>query len=237
MEKKELGDRIKKARAVATARTKQKFTQQILADMIEVSRSYIGDIESGRTYPTYDVLVKIAQACNIPFDFFSEKPSLGRTIKTWRETKGISLEKISSQTHIPIEELIKIENSDRQDYPNFTWYTIADVLGVPNPLITNTILYDISADYLSGKDTGYDYKGTPESCAKLLDSFSQEGTLYNIEPELRHTTISEEDLNLISRFRNLPPVYQKAVMNTITSFEEIVETQKEQSASKEKEVG
>ena len=50
----------------------------------------------------------------------------------------------------------------------------------------------------------------------------------NIKPEL-----TEIEFNLVSRFRNLPPVSQQTVLNLINNLEEINKTQKEQSATGE----
>lgn len=77
MEKSEVGKRVKIARRVYEKITGEKLTQEILADKIGVSRSYIGDIESGRTYPTLTVLFDISKALEIPVEYFvSENFSL-----------------------------------------------------------------------------------------------------------------------------------------------------------------
>lgn len=48
----------------------KKYTGQNLADDIGISRSYLGDIESGRIYPNYEVLTAISSACCLPLSFF-----------------------------------------------------------------------------------------------------------------------------------------------------------------------
>ncbi|MCX7710057.1 MAG: helix-turn-helix domain-containing protein [Clostridia bacterium] len=73
MDKKGLGGRIKLARSLYSKKSGMKFTQQLLAEKIGISRSYMGDIESGRTYPTFIVLNSIAEACEVPLSFFSEE--------------------------------------------------------------------------------------------------------------------------------------------------------------------
>lgn len=63
--KKELGKRIKKARAHKSHKIGKRYTGQMLADDVGISRSYLGDIESGRTYPSIELLNKIANALDI----------------------------------------------------------------------------------------------------------------------------------------------------------------------------
>lgn len=77
MEKAEIGKRVKTARDVFGVLTDQKITQARLAELTKQSRSYIGDIEAGRTYPTLSVLFDISAALQIPIEYFvSEKYQL-----------------------------------------------------------------------------------------------------------------------------------------------------------------
>jgi transcriptional regulator with XRE-family HTH domain len=77
LDKIEVGKRLKTAREVFGVLTDQKFTQDKLADMTQQSRSYIGDIETGRTYPTLAVLFDISEKTGIPVEYFiSEKYQL-----------------------------------------------------------------------------------------------------------------------------------------------------------------
>lgn len=85
MDKKELGLKIKFARKQYSQTGTIKMTQKTLAEKINVSRSYIGDIESGRTYPTFIVLKAIAEACKVPISFLTES-----------ELKGVELEESSA---------------------------------------------------------------------------------------------------------------------------------------------
>ena len=73
VDKKELGLRIKLARRRFSKKKNVKLTQHALAEKINVSRSYIGDIESGRTYPTFIVLKAIAEACDVPLVYLTEE--------------------------------------------------------------------------------------------------------------------------------------------------------------------
>jgi len=70
--KEELGKLIKSAREAKAKEINKRYTQKTLASDIGKSQSYIGDIESGRTYPTLVVLSDIALACGVSLSFFSD---------------------------------------------------------------------------------------------------------------------------------------------------------------------
>ena len=70
--KNELGKLIKKAREQKVEKTGKKYTQEMLATDIGIARSSIGDFESGRKYPKYDYLAKIAEVCGVNLSFFGE---------------------------------------------------------------------------------------------------------------------------------------------------------------------
>jgi transcriptional regulator with XRE-family HTH domain len=65
-----LGELIRKARKEKHKKTGIKYTQKMLANDIGVSRGYIGDIETGRVYPGFKNLKKIAEACGVSLSFF-----------------------------------------------------------------------------------------------------------------------------------------------------------------------
>lgn len=68
----DLGKKIKEARKLKSERIGGKYTGQNLADDLKLSRGYIGDIESGRKYPSYELLTAIAEVCEVPFSFFDK---------------------------------------------------------------------------------------------------------------------------------------------------------------------
>lgn len=70
LSKEEIGALIKKARDLKAKKIGRKFTQSDLAESLNKSRSYIGDIENGRTYPNYRLLAEIANVCEVPLSFF-----------------------------------------------------------------------------------------------------------------------------------------------------------------------
>ena len=65
---KELGLKIKQLRSEYSLRTGEKCTQADLAKKIGISRSYLGDIESGRTSPSDEILQKLANVFNIEYE-------------------------------------------------------------------------------------------------------------------------------------------------------------------------
>lgn len=73
MTKEEVGQRVKVARELYGVLKSEKITQAKLSEMIGQSRSYIGDIESGRTFPTLTVLFNMADVLGIPIEHFVSK--------------------------------------------------------------------------------------------------------------------------------------------------------------------
>lgn len=79
--KKELGQLVKKARKLKSETQGVNYTQKKLAEDIGKSQSYIGDIESGRSYPSFALLGDIANACQVPLGYFHEEDSLDQQIE------------------------------------------------------------------------------------------------------------------------------------------------------------
>ncbi len=73
LSKKEIGLLIKEARKHKSEVIGKKYTQGILAEELELSRGYIGDVENGRIYPSYVLLNRIAEKCEVPLSFFEEE--------------------------------------------------------------------------------------------------------------------------------------------------------------------
>jgi transcriptional regulator with XRE-family HTH domain len=104
VEKEEVGKRVKTARDVFGVLTDQKVTQAKLAELTQQSRSYIGDIESGRTYPTLSVLFGISDQTGIPVEYFvSEKYQL----KDYLFTKKSDVDKL-------VEAYLNLSEVNRQ---------------------------------------------------------------------------------------------------------------------------
>lgn len=128
--KKELGRKIKQAREFRTEKDNKRYTGKMLSEEIGISRSYLGDIESGRTYPSYALLSKIANACDVPLSFFDTKAS-GTTLRKIRTEKNISLENLSKNTNISPDMLQKLENNKNTDNLSIKkWLSIGENLGL-----------------------------------------------------------------------------------------------------------
>lgn len=64
---KKLGLKIKQLRSDYSFNTGIKLTQKDLADKLGLSRSYLGDIESGRTNASDEILHKLSEIFNINY--------------------------------------------------------------------------------------------------------------------------------------------------------------------------
>ncbi|RXI42365.1 XRE family transcriptional regulator [Clostridium tetani] len=102
--KKQLGCLVKEARKVKSQIIGKRYTQQMLADDIGKSQSYIGDIESGRTYPTFLVLNAIATACEVPIGYFQDENRINKDIDNFIK---IHFKDLDSKELYAIREQIK----------------------------------------------------------------------------------------------------------------------------------
>lgn len=112
--KKDLGKLIKKAREYKSKKINKLFTQKMLADEINKSRSYICDMERGRTYPSLATLSAIARACDVPLDFFQGNDdginkALNKFIKL--QLTGLSENEVNS-----IRDALKKDDDVKIDY-------------------------------------------------------------------------------------------------------------------------
>ncbi len=73
LDKKKIGLNVKKAREIKSLSLGYRFTQRMLAEAINTSQSYIGDIESGRTPPSTKIISAIADICGVSVDFILGK--------------------------------------------------------------------------------------------------------------------------------------------------------------------
>lgn len=108
---------MKKARVIKIGKKLQAirktygYTQEKLAEKIECSTRYIGDIEQDRSKPSYEVLIKICNAFNIGMDeIFSSYLDIKE-----REESNISLygfEKLKQNNKETIVHLIEYFNKN-----------------------------------------------------------------------------------------------------------------------------
>lgn len=111
LSKKELGQLVKKARKLKSEKNNRLYTQKMLACDINKSQSYIGDIESGRTYPSFVLLNEIAAACEVSISFFVPEEHLDSHIDKFiklqlTDTQGTEVHEI--RKHIKNDPEVKL---------------------------------------------------------------------------------------------------------------------------------
>ena len=99
MNKLTLGDRIKEARK------KQKLTQDQLAEQIDVSVEFIGQIERGLKLPSIQVFIKLVETLNVSADYLlRDSVSTGQLFGD--NAIGRKIEKLNPKQRIALEALI-----------------------------------------------------------------------------------------------------------------------------------
>lgn len=111
--KKDLGKLIKKAREYKSQKINKLFTQKMLADEINKSRSYICDIERGRTYPSFATLSSIAKACSVPLGFFQNHDDINKTLNNFIK---LQLNDLTENEINSIREALKEDDDLKIDY-------------------------------------------------------------------------------------------------------------------------
>ena len=103
---------IKIGKTIQQIRKSNGYTQEKLAEEIEVSVRYISDIEQDRAKPSYEILIKICNLFKISLDqIFSEYISI-RDNKTL-EYQLSGYDKLSDDDKKTIEYLITYFNSSK----------------------------------------------------------------------------------------------------------------------------
>ncbi|WP_065422718.1 helix-turn-helix domain-containing protein [Clostridium sporogenes] len=113
LHKKNLGKLIKKAREYKSKKINKLFTQKMLADEINKSRSYICDMERGRTYPSFATLSAIARACDVPLDFFQGDDDIDEELNKFIK---LQLDGLSESEIANIREALKEDDDVKIDY-------------------------------------------------------------------------------------------------------------------------
>ncbi len=91
-------------------------TQQDLADAIGVSRQTISYLEKGDYNPSLKIAHDIAMVYGKPIDdIFEYEPFM----KIRREEFNLSQEQLATLIEIKVEQLIKLENEEYKNLPNF----------------------------------------------------------------------------------------------------------------------
>ena len=71
---KKIGGKVKEARRIMGDTEGHKVTQSAFAEMLGISRSYLGDIETGRIEPSLSILSRTAELSGLPLEFFQVGP-------------------------------------------------------------------------------------------------------------------------------------------------------------------
>ncbi len=93
-ENKIIGLKIKELRSRKSVELGEKLTQKGLADILGISRSYLGDIESGRTKPNEELLMKIAKILDVDI---SELTTCKTEIDVIKETNSEYLPELNNK--------------------------------------------------------------------------------------------------------------------------------------------
>ena len=99
MNKLTMGDRIREARK------QQKLTQEQLAERLDVSVEFVGQIERGIKLPSITVLVRLIEALNVSADYLlRDSVSTGQLFGD--NVIGRKIEKLNPKQRIALEALI-----------------------------------------------------------------------------------------------------------------------------------
>lgn len=99
MDKLTIGDRIKEARK------KQKLTQEQLAELLDISVEFVGQIERGLKLPSMHVFIKLIEALNVSADYLLRgSVSTGQLFGD--NAIGRKIEKLKPKQRIALEALI-----------------------------------------------------------------------------------------------------------------------------------
>ena len=104
---------IKIGKNIQQIRKSNGYTQEKLAESIEVSVRYISDIEQDRSKPSYEVLIRICNLFHVTLDqIFSEYLNVKENKSLEYSIAGY--EKLSKQDKKTIEHLISYFNKNKQ---------------------------------------------------------------------------------------------------------------------------
>lgn len=94
-----IGDRIKEARK------KQKLTQEQLAERLDISVEFIGQIERGLKLPSMQVFIKLIETLNVSADYLlRDSVSTGQLFGD--NAIGRKIEKLHPKQRIALEAII-----------------------------------------------------------------------------------------------------------------------------------
>ena len=62
-------DRVALGKRIREARNKLRYTQEVLAEKVDIAVTYLGEIERGEKTPSLDVLVNLAESLEVSCDY------------------------------------------------------------------------------------------------------------------------------------------------------------------------
>ena len=99
MDKHTMGDRIREARK------KQRLTQEQLAELLDISVEFVGQIERGLKLPSMQVFIRLVEALNVSADYLlRDSVSTGQLFGN--NVIGAKIEKLKPNQRIALEALI-----------------------------------------------------------------------------------------------------------------------------------
>ena len=123
-----MGYRIKKIRNI------RGFTQQELAALANISRSYLADVERNRYNPSLETLEKIADALKVSGERLTGEAA-SSIIEDRLEEMGMTLEEVAEKTGVSLYWLQNLDSFipwGAEDEIGYEWITrIAKVIGLP----------------------------------------------------------------------------------------------------------
>ena len=142
--RKELGLLIKKARSIKSDKLGLYYSQKLLAEDINKSQSFIGDIEAGRTYPSYVLLTRIAQACGVPMSFFDPQEIMDKDLEYFIDQSGSTLNeykwtRLNNTCRTPedaLNQYLSCQAVQKFLDIDFETMTQSDLLGLKNDILT-----------------------------------------------------------------------------------------------------
>lgn len=103
---------IKIGKKIQAIRKSYGYTQEMLAEIVEVSARYISEIEQDRAKPSYEVLVKICNIFNVSMDeIFNEYLNINKNKNV--EYSLLGFDKLSKKDKSTIENLIMYFNKSK----------------------------------------------------------------------------------------------------------------------------
>ena len=92
MDKRKIGLKIKELRSQKGIELGYRYTGEMLANDLGISRSYLGDIESGRTLPSPELTIKLSNIFNVPKNYFNDSNNIENYTEIDDELKSIAMD-------------------------------------------------------------------------------------------------------------------------------------------------